>query len=148
MSKIKVRQPVEHIPTFEVFVINRTELIRKLGDLHLTTPMGMLDYNYYYTNLEGWGKVLQNLVFNSSLYQRDKFDCENYALKAMSICAERYKLNAFGLVIGNTELGRHGFNIFYYGRGFLLWEPNHGFPFSGSAFEIGEYGYQPEIVLI
>jgi len=148
MSKIKVRQPIEHIPTFEVFVISGAELIRKLWDLHLTTPMGMLDYNYYYTNLEGWGKVLQNLVFNSNLYQKDKFDCENYALKAMNICSERYGLNAFGLVIGNTELGRHGFNIFYHGNGFLLWEPNEGFDFSGSAFEIGEYSYQPEIVLI
>ena len=148
MSKIKVRQPIEHIPTFEVFVINGTELIRKLWDLHLTTPMGMLDYRYYYTNLEGWGKVLQNLVFNSNLYQKDKFDCENYALKAMNICSERYGLNAFGLVIGNTELGRHGFNIFYHGDGFLLWEPNEGFDFSGSAFEIGEYGYFPQLVLL
>jgi len=98
--------------------------------------------------LEGWGNILWDLVFNSNLYKADRFDCENYALKAMTTCAERYGLNTMGLVIGDIPLGRHGFNIFFHGDGFMLWETNDGFSYAGTPFEIGEYGYHPDIVLI
>ena len=148
MSKIKVQTPVVHTPSFTEYQIYATILKGKLEGLGLEIPMGILDRWYYYTDLEGWSKLLYNLVFKSSLYSSNKFDCENYALKAVNLCAERYGLNAFGMVIGRTPQGKHGFNIFYYGEGFMLWEPNEGYPFSGSAFEIGEYSYQPELVLI
>lgn len=148
MSSIKLRKPIEHIPSFIEYQITAPVLRTKLETLRLRIPMGMLDWQYYYTDLEDWGKVLENLTFNSSLYKEDRFDCENYALKAMTLCAERYGLNAFGLAIGDTPRGRHGFNIFYTDSGFMLWEPNEGFPFSGSVFEIGEFGYFPELVLI
>ena len=59
------------------------------------------------------------------------------------------------MVVGDMPLGRHGFNMLYYGNelpdnkcGFLLWEPNEGFECSGDAFEIVENGYTPKQVLI
>jgi len=148
MSKLKVQQPVIHIPAFKEYQITASILRPKIEALGLKIPMGMLDWQYYFTDSEGWGKVLYDLVFNSSLYKKDKFDCENFALKAMNECAQRYGLNTLAMVIGDVPQGRHGFNMFYTGDGFLLWEPNDGFPFSGSAFEIGEFGYSPELVLI
>lgn len=148
MSKIKVQQPIIHIPSFKEFAMSAEPMRRLLTNLKLTIPMGMLDSWYYYTDMEGWGKVLYNLVFSSSLYKPNRFDCENYALKAMNICAERYGLNTLAMVIGDVPQGRHGFNMFYTGENFLLFEPNEGFPFSGSAFEIGEYNYQPKLVLV
>jgi len=153
MSKLKIQSPVIHTPGFEEYQTTGSNLKANLGVLGLEVPLGMLDSIYYYTNLGGWGKILKDLVFKSSLYKKDKFDCENYALKAMSLCHERYGLNTMGMVIGDTPLGRHGWNIFYHGDGFMLWEPNEGFPakikdFSGSAFEIGEYGYKPDLILI
>jgi len=152
MSSFKVQTPIIHTPGFKTWRISGNSLHRQLVKLDLKIPMGMLDSWYYFTDLDGWGKILWDLVFNSSLYKTDKFDCENYALKAMNECAERYDLNTMALVIGSIPQGRHGFNIFvYYDNAnvrFLLWEPNEGFPFSGSAFEISEYGYEPELVLI
>ena len=79
--------------------------------------------------------------------------CSNYALKAQVECAERHGLNSLIYTIGKHNDKGHAFNILCHGDdrgldGFLLWEPNDGFPFSGSAFEIGEYGYKPELVLI
>lgn len=149
MSNLTFQQPVIHTPSFKEFKISAPNLIGKLKGLGFGVPMGMLDAQYFFTDLEGWGKVLQDLVFKSNLYKTDKFDCENYALKAMNACAERYGLNTLCMVIGNTPQGRHGFNIFYYGGdGFMLWEPNEGYSFSGSAFEIGEYGYRPDTVLV
>jgi len=148
MSKFKVQQPLIHIPSFKTYYVSGSFLKEEIESLGFTVPMGRLDSQYYYTDLEGWGAILWDLVFNSNLYKADRFDCENYALKAMTLCAERYGLNTMGLVIGDIPQGRHGFNIFYHGDGFMLWEPNDGFPYSGSPFEIGEHGYRPDMVLI
>jgi len=292
MSVVKVQKPIIHIPSFEKYQTTAPILRAKLEALGLEIPMGMLDGQYYYTDLEGWGKVLYDLVFSSSLYKRDKFDCplpeglaftmglffadgtcnfypycssqwfiannkteflercieplyllmldlnwhpyimrdkrtenfyelgyglrqdndpfvleylegrdiisgtdlarafkkpynsfrnildrlegkgfitsekqcrnqrniklvkswqpycENYALKASNLVAEHYGLNTLAMAIGDIPEGRHAFNIFYHGAGFMLWEPNEGFPFSGSPFEIGDFGYKPEKILI
>lgn len=148
MSKLKLNKPIEHIPSFTQYKITGSVLRPKIEALGLRIPLGLLDWQYYHTDMAGWGKVLRDLVFNSNLYKKDSFDCENYALKAMNECARKYGLNTLALVIGDIPQGRHGFNLFYHGDGFMLWEPNDGFPFSGSAFEIGEYGYQPELVVV
>ena len=149
MSSFKLQQPVTHIPSFDEYEITGHSLKSKLKALGLEVPLEMLDYTYYHTDLEGWGKILYDLVLKSSLYKTDRFDCENYALRVMNLCAERYGLNAMGLVIGDMSLGRHGFNIFYCGDDhFMLFEPNEGFGYDGEAFEIGGHGYQPNLVLI
>jgi hypothetical protein len=97
---------------------------------------------YYYTDDVGWANVLYHLVFSSSLYKPDRFDCEKYGLKAMITCSEEYGLNALCLAIGDMPLGRHGFNIFFLGDGFMLFEPNRGFEWAG-IMEIGDNGYYP-----
>ncbi len=147
MSRIKPVQPIIHTPSFPEHEIRGAQLYIKLKDLGLRIPFGMLDNKYYYTDLEHWGKLLYDLTFKSSLYVNDKFDCDNYALKAMTLCTERYGLNAFGMVVGDTELGRHAYNIFYSGE-FMLFEPNAGFPFSGSAFNLDGFDYESEFVLL
>lgn len=78
MSKIKVQQPVIHTPSFKRWMVNRPALVYKLEELRIKPfPEGVvLDQWYYYSNLEGWSKVLYDLVFNSSLYKPDIFDCE------------------------------------------------------------------------
>ena len=148
MSKLKVQNPVVHTPSLKEDVLSSIAFRPKLEAIGLKIPLFLLDGWYYYVSLEDWGKVLWDLVFSSSLTKLDKFDCDNYALKAMTICHERYGLNTMGMVIGNIPSGRHAFNIFYHGDGFKLWEPNSGFTYAGTPFEIGENGYHMEIVLI
>ena len=147
MSKFKTQSPITHIPSFKTYQISGGDLMAKLVAIPVTIPLGMFDSHYFYTDLEGWNNVLWDLTFNSNLYKDNSFDCENYAMKAMSICAETYGLNAFGLVIGNMPLGRHGFNIFYWGGGFMLHEPNSGYGYGG-YFPIGEHGYIADLVVI
>jgi len=143
-----IQPPVIHIPTFTEYRITGLSLKAKIEALGLEIPMGMLDSQYFHTDLEGWGKVLEDLVFSSSLYKKDKRDCDWYAFKAFVECQDRYGLNTLAFVIGVMPQGRHAFNMFYTGDGFMLWEPNEGFVFSGSAFEIGDFGYEPKLVLI
>ena len=148
MSKFKVQQPIQHIPSFREYQISSIAFRPKLEAIGLKIPMYLLDGWYYYTDSAGWATILFDLVFKSSLTKPEKFDCDNYALKAMVTCAERYGLNTMGMVIGNIPQGRHAFNIFYLGDDFLLWEPNDGFQWSGQPFPIGENGYKMEMVLI
>ena len=149
MSKIRTQSPIIHTPTFKEYQIEGNLLKFKLQAMDMRVSLGMLDSIYYYTDLEGWGKILYNLVFNSNLYKTNKFDCENFAMKAMNLCAERYGLNTMGLVVGDIPLGRHGFNIIYCGQDlFKLWEPNSGFDCNGEAFDLGENGYFPDLVFI
>ena len=148
MSKFKVQQPVIHLPSYNQYEIGGTELKQKVEALGLQIPMGLLDRRYYYTDIEGWGNILFDMVFNSNLYKSEKFDCDNYALKAMNVCAERYDLNTLVMIIGDIPQGRHAFNMLYHSDGFMLWEPNEGFPWSGEPFEIGENGYVPDLVLL
>jgi len=134
-------------PSAEKFSISASDLRAKIKSLGLELPVGMMDGWYYFTDLEGWGKILYDLTFNSNLYKKNKFDCENYAIKAMNECAERYALNTLAFVIGDIPQGRHGFNMFFHGDGFMLHEPNAGFGYGG-AFELGDNGYEPEMVII
>ena len=127
--------------------ISAQELRDKLVALGFTVPLGILDSTYYYTDAEGWAKVLSDLTFKSNLYQAERFDCEDYAMKACVTCWERYGLNAFGLVLGMTPAGYHGFNIGFEGDGFFLHEPNEGFGFGG-PFPVGEHGYIPSMIVI
>jgi len=147
MSKVKVINPIIHVPSFKEYSIDGTTLAKKILALGFTLPVYLLDSIYYYTDLEGWGNILWDLTFNVNLGKPEKFDCDNYSLKAMSECAERYGLNTLGLVIGNIPEGRHAFNILFHGDGFMFHEPNSGFGYGG-LFEIGENNYVGEWVII
>jgi len=111
-------------------------------------PFGMLDDEYFTVSLEEWGKILYDLTFASNLYKKNKQDCDWYALKAKIECEDRHGINTLAFVTGSTPLGYHAFNLICHPNGFMLFEPNDGFPFSGSVFELEEYGYFPKYVLI
>lgn len=147
MSKFAIQSPIIHTPSFKEYQIGGGELQAKLEALGLKLPIGMLDSTYYFTDADGWAKVLADLTFKSDLYKAERFDCEDYAMKACVTCWERYGLNAFGLVLGMTPAGYHGFNIFFDGEGFSLLEPNAGFGYGG-MFPIGEHGYVPSMIVI
>lgn len=150
MSQIRVQQPIVHTPSFKEDVISGPDLYQKYVALGVQMPFPRSDNRYYFTDEEGWASLISHLLFKSSLYKADRFDCEDYALKAMITCAELFGLNTFRYTYGNTPLGYHGFNSFWTGDHFLLFEPNKGFQwqFDSPVFEWGQNNYAPEYVLI
>ena len=148
MSIIKVSNPVIHIPNFTELSISAQEMYAALASLGVELPFGLQQNWYYYCSLEDWGKIIPDLMFASKLYVLDKRDCDWYASKAWVECRARYGLNTLAFVNGDSDNGYHGYNLLYHGDGFKLWEPNDGFPFSGSIFELGDYGYIPKKVLL
>ena len=148
MSKVKVQNPVVHTPSFKTYQMSGANVASQLKNLGLSLPMSLLDGQYYFTDTEGWSKLLIDLLVKSNLYKNDKYDCDNFSLGAMNTCAERYGLNTMALAIGNIPAGRHAFNLIYTGKDWLVFEPNEGFQYQGQAFPIGENGYKPEMVLV
>ena len=150
MSNFSLRKPVVHTPGFDEYTISGSDLYSKYGDVGLTMPFPMSENWYYFTDREGWAKLISHLLFKSNLYKADRFDCEDYAIKAMVTCAELFGLNTFRYTYGDSPLGRHGYNSFWTGDSFLLFEPNEGFQgqMDSPVFELGENGYQPINVLI
>lgn len=114
-------------------------------DLGIEIPFPRSDNWYYYTDREGWAVLVSHLLFKSSLYVPEKFDCEDYALRAMLTCAELFGLNTCRYIYGDSPWGRHGYNSLFYGDGFLLLEPNAGFQgqLDSPMFEWKENGYIP-----
>ena len=154
MSQIKVQTPVVHLPSFKRWMINRPALVNKLEALGIEPfPEGFAFFEwYYFTTLEDWGKVLLDLVFKSDLYS-PTFKCADYALEAQTECAKRHKLNSLRMCLDKRSQEKgHAYNLFPYGdgsgvEGIMLFEPNEGYEWSG-ALEIGDFSYQPELVLV
>lgn len=150
MSRVKIKQPIIHTPSFREYKISGSELYSKYQAAGVAMPFPMSDNWYYHSDREGWAGLISHLLFKSNLYKVDRFDCEDYAIKAMITAAELFGLNTFRYTYGQMPLGRHGFNSFWTGDGFLLFEPNEGFQttLDSPIFEWGENGYQPINVLL
>jgi len=150
MSKFQVK--VNHIPTnYKEYKISGHELAEKYRELGVEMPFPRSDYWYYHTDREGWATIVPHLVIKSSLYKPDRFDCEDYALKAQGLCAELFGLNTLRYTYGSMPLGAHGFCSFWTGDDFLLFEPNDAFwdHLNGNlVFEWRENGYEPKAVLL
>lgn len=154
MSKVRVQNPIMHTPSIKRWGIQRTYLVAKLNAIGIEVfperKGYILNQWHFYTNLDGWGKILWDLAFKSSLYKADVFACDGYGLKANIECRIKYDLNTLLFCIAKVPFKPyiHGCNLLTYGTasgidGFLCWEPNSGFEWSGQAFEIGENGYHP-----
>jgi len=147
MSKFKVQ--VNHVPAnYKTYSIPGLELKNKYEELGVQMPFPRADSWYYYTDPEGWATLVSHLLFKSSLYKEDIFDCDDYAMKAQVTCAELYGLNTCRCTYGHMPLGFHGFNSMFCGDRFLLLEPNEGYQYEDPLFEWGIYGYNPEFVLL
>ena len=110
-------------------------------------PMGLLNGTYYTTDDAGWANVLTSLVGGPWLYQAEITDCDWFALNACVVCRQKFKLNAIGMVIGNSPGGRHSFNLIVTPTGVHLFEPQFNLSTWG-AFDLGSNGYTVDMVLI
>ena len=120
----------------------------RLASLNIQLLYGLLDTNYVLTDFEGWGKVFEYIYMavQPPEYLTDKFDCEDFAIWLKAMVSAYFKLNWFGMVIGEMPLGRHGFNLFFDREHYWLWEPQS--VTDGEPFRLGDRGYNPLYILI
>ena len=160
MSRFSIRQPVVHTPSFKEYKISGGELRRKYEALDIEVMCVSYSW-YFHTDVEGWAKLLPNLVTKSNLYKEDRRTCVWYARKASVLCDELYLLNTLPETWGSMPLGYHAFDSFYTGDAIILFEPNEGFEdergnyndiwgvLDGDIiFNIGDNGYKPDKVFM
>ena len=153
MSQLKVQKPLVHIPSFKRWIVSRQTLVDRLEERGIKPfPEGFAFFDWYnLTTPEDWGTVLLDLVLKSDLY-KPTFKCADYALEAQTECAKRYGMNSLRMCLDTRSDNKgHAYNIFPYGEaiveGAMLFEPNEGYAWSG-ILELGDFDYQPELVLI
>ena len=136
-------------PQIGRFAMPMSDLQREYADLGIKKLYGSLDPEYYYTNLQGWGKVFGWIYFNCELPKYSvssngkwNLDCEDFAIWLKAMISLHFGLNCFAITIGDMPRGRHGFNMLRAEDGHYCWEPNPGFNIE-APFAIGEHGYQP-----
>jgi len=132
VSRIKIQSPIIHTPSFKEYSISGPELARKYEGLGIDIPFPRSDNWYYHTDVEGWAKVIDYIIFKSDLYKAkdykpEKKDCDKFARKAFLVCLEIFELTTLFYTYGKSPVGVHGFNSFWTGDDIMLLEPNEGF---------------------
>jgi len=109
-----------------------------LRELHLW------DSRYWYTTHEDWGRVLEKVLLDMPKYLTDRWDCEQYAMRATARAGELFLLNTLGLCIGQSPFGYHGFNMFVSEFGLFYLEPQSSMVYSVEE----DSGYKAELVIM
>jgi hypothetical protein len=125
------------------------ELRQLLRPTNSDMPFGPCDSEYYYVSFEKWKDVFADCFSEIPKYMKNRRDCEDLAWIMRAMVLMLYGINGIGYVVGETEFGRHGFNIFISEKGVHLLEPNPKFAYGNyNILDVGERGYLPDLVLI
>ena len=147
MSKLKVQQPIIHLPAFTEYSISLPDLNALLLKAGIA-QIYLWDWTFWYVNLEDWGRVFADVLLNMPKYTTEKFDCENFALLTSARVSSIYQLNTCGVAIGESPFGEHGYNLFVARvdnetKLFIL-EPQNGMIYPIEQSE----SYKPRLVFI
>ena len=101
----------------------------------------LFDSTYWYPDVQGWANILTDVLFGMPAFVDELWDCDNFALEVKARVAIRYKINAMGIVIGNSPQGYHAWNAYVSGGLLLYLEPQ-----TGEIWE-RDSSYQPDLIL-
>ena len=76
-------------------------------------------------------------------YVSARMDCDDFAMLLKSLVSAFFGLNYFGMVMGQSPIGFHAWNIFRAENGLWQLEPQ-----TGKFFLLWEDNYRPEYVLM
>ena len=135
-------------PKITLLTTTSEKVLQAIANLNLIKLYpALLDHfqPYYYTKSEDWAEVFDYIYFkfNMPSFLAAKMDCEDFAILLKGLVSSFFGLNYFGVVIGTTPAGGHGWNLFMTENGWLQFEPQ-----TGNIFELDEKGYKPEYILL
>ena len=84
------------------------------------------DDEYFYTDLNFWKYIFGIVRQNLPAYEKNRFDCDKYAVTVAARVYERFKLNSIGVVIGESPYGYHSWSCFFTPDGLYYLEPQTG----------------------
>ena len=106
---ITIEKPKPKLAEYEITANELSQLA------HTIFPMAKLelwDYRFWYVSLVDWGTIIRDVVINLPKYTIDKFDCENFGKQISCRVDAKYLLNSCAIAIGDSPMGRHGYNVF------------------------------------
>ena len=95
----------------EVDVIHTAEIQNCLKDLGISVTDSVYDRWFFATTWDEWLDVIANDIVHEIKYIKEKKDCDNFAFLFASLASMMYGLTTAPPTFGDTNLGRHYFNI-------------------------------------
>mgnify|MGYP003149852659 CR=1 FL=1 len=136
------------VPKVQTLAMSSQEVKQEIVDLKLKLlSPSLLDFfqDYYYTTAEGWAEVFDYIYFRFDMpeYIAGRMDCDDFAFLMKSLISAFFGLNYFSVVLGDSPLGYHAWNLFRTEERHMQLEPQ-----DGEFFELTEKGYKPEYILL
>jgi len=143
----KIQSPITIAkPSITFYEIDWQLVQNELVDLNITIPLGLWDagQSYYYTTLWGIKEAIKycRKIYPFPKYKEAQTDCDDFAVLMKGIISAEFGINDFGIALGMTPEGYHAFNIARADGKRVFVEPQ-----TGEVFEIGENGYQCDMVI-
>jgi hypothetical protein len=116
---------------FDVYSIGASD-VKAMFNLALpTATVTLLDWEYAFTTLKSWQKIIDEMMKDMNPYKKDVHDCDDFASFLSGHVSNDYKLNGCLTATGKDDTGgAHAFNvIIYQGKDkveFTILEPQTG----------------------
>jgi len=88
-----------------------TQIKKFLFELGIDVSTSIYDRKFSLTTWDNWKEVIANDVTKEIKYVREYFDCDNFAFTFSTLASMLYGLTSATPTYGDTNLGRHYFNI-------------------------------------
>ena len=88
-----------------------TQIKRFLTGLGLNISARVYDRKYTLTTWKNWNEIITNDVVKTMDYVKEFHDCDNFAFGFATMAAMLYGLTSAPPTYGDTNYGRHYFNI-------------------------------------
>lgn len=96
---------------FETSIIHANEIRVFLRDLGLDLTNTSYDRHYFITSWDNWMEIIANDITHKIKYIKERKDCDNFAFLFASLASMLYGLTSSPPTFGDTNYGRHYFNI-------------------------------------
>ena len=95
----------------ETSIIHTNEIQKCLKDLGISVTDSVYDRWFYVTSWDNWMDIIANDITHEIKYVKEKKDCDDFAFLFASLASMLYGLTTAPPTFGDTNLGRHYFNI-------------------------------------
>lgn len=95
----------------ETSIIRTSDIQRCLKDLGISVTDSVYDRWFYVTSWDNWMDVIANDITHEIKYIKEKKDCDNFAFLFASLASMLYGLTTAPPTFGDSNYGRHYFNI-------------------------------------
>jgi len=96
---------------FPKYYISGTKIKKFLEEVGIKVDASVMDRSYALTTWKNWKEVISDDIVKEMKYIKEFYDCDNFAFSFNVFSSMLYGLNSAPPTYGETNYGRHYFNI-------------------------------------